>query len=179
MPDTSLYVPPDKLDRFGPMYQARGEAASLSVADAVAGSPFVSSSAGKSTTPCGGGGLVSSMPDYFRFASMLANGGELDGVRLLSNQTAAQMTSNQLPASAYGENRFSAGDGYGLGVGVQVVAKPEAGLGAGAFGWGGAAGTQAQIYPSEDMIVICMSQSWFNMGAGQNLLKMAYAAIVT
>jgi CubicO group peptidase (beta-lactamase class C family) len=176
MPDTSLFVPSDKLDRFGPMYQARGEAAGLSVADAVAGSPFVSSSVGNSAAPCGGGGLVSSMPDYYRFAAMLANGGELDGVRLLSKQTAAQMTSNQLPGSAHGAGGF---DGYGLGVGVRLTTDAERGQPAGAFGWGGASGTEVLICPREDMIVMCMTQSWFDMGAGQNLLKMAYAATVT
>lgn len=174
MLDTSFFVPPDKLDRFGPMYEPRGEVASLGVADEVAGSSFVN----PEVVPSGGAGLVSSMPDYWRFASMLANGGKLDGVRLLSEGTFTAMTTNQLPASAYGEGGFTAGDGYGLGVGVRVTAAPEQGLPAGAFGWGGASGTTAQIFPREEMILIAMSQSFFGMTAAQAFLKMAYAAIL-
>jgi len=172
--DTSCFVSPDKLGRLGPMYKIRGEEAGLVVADELAGSPYVN----PTVVPSGGGGLVSTMTDYYRFATLLAHGGALDRVRLLRESTFAEMTTNQLPASAYGENGFSAGDGYGLGVGVQVTAKPEAGLPAGAFGWAGASGTQAQIFPHEEMIVICLAQSWIDFTAGETLLKMAYAAVV-
>ena len=50
------------------------------------------------TTPSGGGGLVSTAEDYYRFAQMLGNGGELDGVRILAPATVKLMTSNHLPA---------------------------------------------------------------------------------
>ena len=175
MPDTGFFVPPDKLQRLGPMYKPRGEAAELAVADEVAGSPFVN----PDVVPSGGGGLVSSMPDYLRFASMLANAGELDGVRLLSRSTFTAMTTNQLPSSAYGEGGFAAGDGYGLGIGVRVAADPAAGLPAGAFGWRGASGTTAWVFPHEEMIVIGLAQSFTDSTASDTFVRMAYTAIVS
>jgi len=109
---------------------------------------------------------------------MLANGGELDGVRYLQPGTFAAMTTNQLPATAYGEGGFGADDGYGLGVGVRLTTDPALGLAAGSFGWGGASGTLAQIYPREEMIVIAMAQSFMGGAANGPLLKGAYAAIM-
>lgn len=98
----------------------------------------------------GGGGLVSSAHDYHRFMLMLGNGGELDGVRLLSPTTVRLMTMNQLPGNAdisqYGrpidlENAY---DGFGFGLGFSVLVDPAAAKlhgSLGDFGWGGAAST--------------------------------------
>jgi CubicO group peptidase (beta-lactamase class C family) len=172
MSDTDFFVPPEKLHRLGPLYGARGDQPAPKVIDEVAGSLFTSPNA----VPSGGGGLVSSMPDYYRFASMLANGGELDGVRLLKPATFAAMTTNQLPPTAYGEGGF---DGYGLGMGVRVAADPERGLPAGAFGWGGASGTRLLICPREEMILICMAQAFVDFTARDTLLKLSHAAILT
>jgi CubicO group peptidase (beta-lactamase class C family) len=173
MADTGFYVPPEKLSRFGPMYWAREDGAALTVADAVAGSPYIS----PDVVPSGGGGLLSSIGDYYRFASMLANGGALARVRLLQPDTFAAMTTNQLPATAYGEGGFPAAEGYGLGLGVRLIADPAQGLPAGALGWGGGSGTRLLICPREEMIVICMAQVFGDSAAGATLLKMAYAAI--
>src|SRR4029078_12606402 len=103
---------------------------------------------------------------------------ELDGVRLLRPSTFAAMTTNQLPATAYGEGGFSAGDGYGLGVGVRLTADPAQGLPAGAFGWGGASGTRLLVCPREEMILICIEEALVDFGGGEVLLKKAYAAVV-
>src|SRR3989442_14311601 len=46
----------------------------------------------------GGGGLLSTVGDYLRFAQMLLNGGELEGRRILKPETAALMLRNHLPA---------------------------------------------------------------------------------
>ena len=158
-----------KLERFGPLYGAPDENG-LAVVDDVITSPFVRPDA----VPSGGAGLVSSMSDYFRFMRMLANGGELDGVRLLMQSTVTTMTTNQLTGPAFPirfNNEPWPGMGFGFGVGVQVIDEPQ-------IGWIGGSGTTAWIYPREDMIVIAMPQALFNWEASDTLLKMAHEAIV-
>ncbi len=117
----------------------------------------------------GGGGLVSTAQDYARFSQMLLNGGELDGVRLLSRKSVELMTHNHLPPNAaYGgfvqELGLTAplpqlGQGYGLGVGVRM----EEGRGTvpgsiGDYFWGGATGPYFWIDPKEQLIAIMMLQ---------------------
>ncbi|HRB04982.1 MAG TPA: serine hydrolase domain-containing protein, partial [Ilumatobacteraceae bacterium] len=98
----------------------------------------------------GGGGLQSTAYDYHRFTQMFANGGELDGVRILSPRTVRYMASNHLPnnadLTAFGRPLFSETtfDGVGFGLGVSVTLDPVAGRvpgNAGEFAWGGAAST--------------------------------------
>ena len=131
----------------------------------------------------GGGGLVSTATDYAQFALMLVNGGELNGVRILSPTTVALMTTDQLPEGVYrgaaGGGR-AYGEGYGLG--VRVVTDP-AGAGnltsKGTFGWSGAAGTHVVIDPAEDLVALFMVQS---SGGGARMSDefetMVYQAIV-
>ncbi|HMD81090.1 MAG TPA: serine hydrolase domain-containing protein [Anaerolineales bacterium] len=161
--DTSFFVPPEKLARFGPLY-SYSEQDGLTVFDEVATSPFVRAD----VIPSGGGGLVSSMPDYYRFMSMLANGGTLDGVRVLKQSTVTMMTTNQLSDSAF-PVRFDdpwPGMGYGLGIGVQTLESRQ-------VGWIGISGTTAWWYPQEEMIVIALPQALFNWEASDRLLGMA------
>ncbi len=116
----------------------------------------------------GGGGLVSTAPDYFRFTAMLRRGGELDGVRLLGRKTVELMTMNHLPggqdltqlaqAGMFTETAY-AGVGFGLGFSVmqsparaQILGTP------GEYAWGGAASTAFWIDPVEDLTVIFMTQ---------------------
>ena len=167
MPDTSFYVPEAKLDRFGPMYGPPNENG-LSILDEVATSPYIR----PDVVPSGGGGLVSTLPDYFRFMLMFANGGELDGVRLLKPETIAAMSTNQLTGSAF-PIRFGApwnGMGFGLGMGVQVTEPIR-------FGWIGACGSTAWIYPREDLIVIAIPQARNNFEASDALLRLACEAV--
>ncbi len=83
----------------------------------------------------GGAGLVCSARDYDRFLSMLLNGGSLDGVRVMSPETAALGMSNLLPEGIDMKGTFAEGAGFGAGGRVGLGAQ------AGTFGWGGAAGT--------------------------------------
>jgi CubicO group peptidase (beta-lactamase class C family) len=168
MQDTSFYVPQEKLERFGPLYSAPDENG-LSVLDDVTTSPYSRPEA----VPSGGVGLVSSMPDYFRFILMLANGGELDGVRLLKPDTVTAMTTNQLTGPTFPIRSSSGpwpGMGFGFGIGVQVTDAPR-------VGWVGISGTTAWIYPREEMIVIAMPQALFNWEASNTLLRMAQETI--
>jgi CubicO group peptidase (beta-lactamase class C family) len=100
----------------------------------------------------GGAGLVCSAHDYDRFLHMLQNFGELDGVRIMSAETAALAMSNLLPAAVKTEGTYVAGAGNGAGGRV--------GLGAfeGTYGWGGAAGTVAFVDTKRKLRAVCMAQ---------------------
>jgi CubicO group peptidase (beta-lactamase class C family) len=105
----------------------------------------------------GGGGLVSTVDDYARFAQMLANGGELAGQRLLSPRTVTLMASVHVPSTLPGRR---AGEGYGLS--VRVVQDAVAGnhrVSDGAFGWSGAYGTHFWVDQKEEMIAVMLIQT--------------------
>jgi len=115
----------------------------------------------------GGGGLVSTAHDYHRFAELLRRGGELDGVRLLSNRTVDYMTRNQLPGNAdleaFGQSTFAetSFDGVGFGLGFAVVMDPAASkvmASPGAYAWGGAASTGFYVDPHEDITAVFLTQ---------------------
>jgi CubicO group peptidase (beta-lactamase class C family) len=161
MVDTGFAVPDDKIDRFSALYR-RDRAKELTLAEDPVESRFRTMPAMLS----GGGGLVSTSADYLRFAQMLLNGGELDGVRVLSRKTVELMTQNHLPGGAslssvargFGEVGFN-GMGFGLTVAVNQgpVASGVVGS-AGSYTWGGAASTVFWIDPVEDLLAIFMVQ---------------------
>ena len=111
--------------------------------------------------PMGTLGLWSTAPDYARFAQMLLNGGELDGVRILGRKTVELMAMNHLPPAIgnLGAAQGSPGTGYGLGVSVQLDVAADANLSSvGAFGWSGAATTHFIVDPEEQMVAVLMAQ---------------------
>jgi CubicO group peptidase (beta-lactamase class C family) len=93
---------------------------------------------------------------------MLLNGGELDGVRILSPATVRLIDSNQLAAEIRAKpEAFSEASGVGFGVDVNVTLDTaQAGTlgGLGSFGWGGAAGTNFWVDPSNDVVCVSMMQ---------------------
>ena len=118
----------------------------------------------------GGGGMVSTTSDYARFLQMFANGGQLDGVRLISRKTIDLMTANHLPAdikmgadmARFEQLEPSPAKGYGFGLGFAV--RTDQGRNAlhgspGDYFWGGAQGTYFWHDPRERMYVIFMMQS--------------------
>lgn len=118
----------------------------------------------------GGGGLLSTAEDYARFAQMLLNGGELDGVRLLSRKSVELMTSNHLPPDvSYGAFTLELGltaplpqygQGYGLGVGVRQEAGRSMAPGSvGDYYWGGATGPYFWVDPREELVAVLMLQA--------------------
>jgi CubicO group peptidase (beta-lactamase class C family) len=160
MHDTGFHVAQANHRRFAANYQL-DSAAALAELDPSTGGRFTR----PATTFSGGGGLVSTAEDYMRFARMLMRGGELDGVRLLGRKTVELMTSNHLPGdmAAMGQPRFSESnyEGIGFGLGVSVTLDPARAqiLGsAGEYAWGGAASTAFWADPSEQQIVIFMTQ---------------------
>ena len=122
---------------------------------------------GAASRVLGGLSLSSTAADYARFAQMLVNSGELDGVRILSRKTVDLMGANHLPprvTRGAAGGGTSAGEGYGLG--VRVVTDPAAAgnlTSAGTFGWSGAAGTHFFVDREEDLVAVFMIQS---MGGG-------------
>ena len=101
----------------------------------------------------GGGGLISTAEDYLKFSQMMLNGGELNGVRLLSRKTVELMTRDHL-----GEiPGFRSGMGFGLGFSVCLdPAQRSAVDSEGTYSWGGAAHTRFWIDPKEEFIGVFM-----------------------
>ena len=124
----------------------------------------------KFTWRSGGGGMVSTAADYARFLQMFANGGQLDGVRLISRKTIDLMTADALPPDIkMGADMFrfealepsaAKGQGFGLGFAVRNVqgVNPLPGSPNDYF-WGGAYGTYFWHDPRERMYVVFMMQS--------------------
>jgi CubicO group peptidase (beta-lactamase class C family) len=161
MRDAGFYVPADKRARFATGYhQQNGELVAEPTENGIP-----TDYAAQPTTPSGGGGLVSTAEDYYRFATMLLNHGELNGVRILAPSTVKLMTSNHLPASlltgefAGGMHVMRPGFGYGYNCAV-IFDPPEANLpdGKGTFFWDGAAGTWFWVDPTNDIVFVGMIQ---------------------
>lgn len=140
MDDTGFYVPEEKHGRLANVYTMVND--SLKEQPSMNGMNFKI----PATLFSGGGGLVSTMNDYSRFACMLLNGGELEGTRILTESTVDMIMSNQLPAGVDYEN----GGSYGLGGSVN----PEKGH----YGWSGAASTHFVIDKNNNMVIIALTQ---------------------
>ncbi len=150
MTDTSFYLPETKLDRFSSVYGV-GKDGKLELVEDARESPYF-----KGPRACfsGGAGLLSTAEDYARFLQMLANGGQIDGVRILGPKTVEAMTVNQV-GDLYGTK----GQGFGLGFWVTSDVGRTGELGSvGAFGWGGAYYTTYWVDPAEKLVAVFMTQ---------------------
>ncbi len=196
MHDIGFTVSDEQAERFAANY-AVPALSPFGVPEGANGDDAVEIDRGGDTSPyrrpatffSGGGGLCGTMGDYHRFCQMLANGGELDGRRILSPLTVANMASNHMPGdvdlAAMGQPVFSETryDGIGFGLGFSVVIDPPAtGLTqpAGSFAWGGAASTLFWIDPVEDLHVIGLTQLMPSSAYAirDELKQLVYAAIV-
>ncbi|HEX2546000.1 MAG TPA: serine hydrolase domain-containing protein [Ramlibacter sp.] len=129
----------------------------------------------------GGAGLVSTAPDYLRYAQMMVNGGELDGRRYLSRKTVEFMLS-QHTVGMGGSPIASTGPGYGFGIGFGVRQDEGMGWTPGSKGdamWAGAWGTSFWIDPKEKLVGILMAQGPSTRGHTRMLYKnLVYGALV-
>ena len=136
----------------------------------------------------GGHGLVSTMDDFARFAEMLANGGSLDGVRILKPETVAMMATDVLPEGAFlgfdgTASSEAAGVGFGLNVAVIRDAWNDRGFPQGAYTWGGAAGTWFWVDPANRLYFVGMVQRFGQggpaFGARTESAGLVYKALET
>ncbi|WP_164932015.1 serine hydrolase domain-containing protein [Janthinobacterium sp. 17J80-10] len=110
---------------------------------------------------CGGGGLVSTLGDFASFSRMLANGGYINGERMLSENLFEEMGRNQLPESVVGPTSFTGpGFGFGLGFAVRLDWGPGAmPCAAGEMTWSGISGTTMFVDPKEKWFALHFSSN--------------------
>jgi CubicO group peptidase (beta-lactamase class C family) len=160
MGDTGFYVPKEKLNRFAEFYTYDKDGKLLAIKT---NESLNHDFAAKPALSSGGGGLVSTATDYMRFCQMLLNGGQLNGVRLLSPRTVELMRTNALQADI---PTLAPGTGFGLDFAVYTDPMAAGGYySKGTYFWGGAAGTWFWIDPASDLIVIGMIQQAAGTGA--------------
>ena len=166
MVDTGFWVEPERADRLTTVY-ALSEGAALRPFE-IEAVPFTV----RPTLLEGAVGLVSTVPDFLRFTLMLANGGELAGVRILEESTVATITRNGLSDEILRSRR---GTGWALG-NVSVVV--DAGSGearAGEYRWDGSAGTELWVDPASGTVLVTM---WQSSPANPDQLRQRITALV-
>lgn len=164
MVDTDFWCPPEKRDRMAKLYRinpATDTLQDVSFPHSEGPPPFCA----------GGGGLISTADDYLKFARMLLNKGEFEGVRYLKAETVADMGTNRLTDAQrqipFMGIPFWLGQGFGLGLSVITDPEKQAWMGAGSagsFGWPGAFGTWWQADPAEDMVMLYLVQNSMPLG---------------
>jgi len=166
MTDTGFWISPDKRARAATMYRLSEESELRS--DALGPIPV------KEPRFCqGGASLVSTADDYLRFARMLLAGGEVDGVRVLSEDSVAAMRADRLTEEQKRQPFLGApfwiGRGFGLNLSVVTDPSRSGQLfgpgGVGTFGWPGAYGTWWQADPANDLILIYLIQNYPDLTA--------------
>jgi len=164
MHNTSFWLPPEKRSRLARLYEAPAD-----------GGPLKDVSLHMDDTPPafegGGGGLISTVDDYLKFARLMLGRGEVDGVRLVKPETVDLMTANRLTEEQRGHAflgmPFWLSQGFGLGVSMIMDAEKHQWMGAGgqgAFGWPGAFGTWWQADPQNELILIYLIQDSMPLG---------------
>ena len=157
MLDTGFSVPEDQAARLATLYDC--------TPTGFVRSPIQDNCIAPVTLESGGGGLVSTMEDYQRFATMLLQRGAFDSGHLLGRKTFDLMVSNHMGGdlASRGQSHFSETtfEGIGFGLGVSVMLDPARAKivgSAGEFAWGGMASTAFWVDPVEEMTVILMTQ---------------------
>ena len=159
MKDAGFFVTAEKRNRFAALYDANKQ-------DGLDLNPGSGTDyAAQPALASGGGGMVSTTEDYYRFAQMMADGGELNGKRILAPASVKLMTSNHVPEAlltqGFGIGAQQIRPGFGYGYNCAVEFDPlEANLpdGKGTFLWDGAAGTWFWVDPTNDIVFVGMIQ---------------------
>ncbi len=182
MADSAFHVSADKLDRFAKLYRHDVQTGGFSEYEGAPHIPWHDYTK-PASAPSGGGGLVSTMSDYWQFANMLLNEGELYDTRIIGRKTLEFMTRNHLKSEmlpmAIGLANIP-GRGFGLGFDV-VLDAPQTGVinSEGNYGWSGAAATNFWVDPQEQLVGIIMTQLMDNMLLfQQDFRALTYQALV-
>jgi CubicO group peptidase (beta-lactamase class C family) len=160
MSHTGFYVPPEARGRLAAMYTWNADGSFTRMPDAQA---FMLNTAHWPRTP-GGSGLTSTLDDYSRFARMLLNDGELDGVRVLKPSTVRTMSTSQLDPAVTDRIWLNADKGeVGFGIDVAVRVDPPAKPGGkagevGEFFWDGFANTLFWVDPQNHLTAVLFTQ---------------------
>ena len=179
MTDTGFWVQPEKRDRLGVSYSFDDATGQLQARRT--GGAFTA--AAPPTFPSASGGLVSTADDYLRFARMLLQHGEVDGVRLLSPKAVEVMTADYMTTEDRARANFGdVFDNHGFGYGLAIVAEGgDIGPSIGSFHWDGASGASWMADPQEGMITIVLMQQynyWEHSKVIRDVRSLAYSAIV-
>lgn len=170
MDDTGFFVPDEDYDRLSQVFGYHPVSKEFGPAP-YAQFPEFAYRKETVSMESGGGGLASTLDDYARFCQMLANGGVLDGARILKAETVESMRTNLLKdhqrLSLSGTLDSAASDTLGFGLGFGVVTNRVSDTpvpGEGIYFWGGAAGTWFWIDPENDLYFIGMIQRFSQNG---------------
>jgi len=182
MADSAFQVTADKLDRFATLYRHDAQTGGFSEYEGAPHIPWHDYSK-PASAPSGGGGLVSTTADYWQFANMLLNEGELYDTRIIGRKTLEFMTRNHIKDDllplAIGLANIP-GRGFGLGFDV-VMDAPQTGVinSEGNYGWSGAAATNFWVDPQEQLVGIIMTQLMDNMlPFQQDFRALTYQALI-
>ncbi|WP_063712511.1 serine hydrolase domain-containing protein [Nocardia concava] len=182
MSDTGFVVPESKRDRLSVLYGPD---------DTELDRPATTAWGEQPLFPSAGAGLVSTADDYARFAHMLLNGGELDGVRVLSTDLVAALSTDYLTPEQHATPPFNPPLGQtiwadqGFGYGVKIQTEPNGGVpSVGTLSWPGGLGTDWHADPEKDLVTLLLVQSaniiiaaeW-RSPLGDDFLSTVYAAL--
>jgi CubicO group peptidase (beta-lactamase class C family) len=162
MKDTAFFPPEDQAGRMASVYSwSEAQGLSRLPEEPITEGPLTYSTTfhfkGPRSYFSGGAGLASTAQDYFRFARMLSNRGELDSIRILKPETVALMTENHIGDLDMGQDLgIEPKYRFGLGLSVKTASDEEGGQGT--FGWSGFYHTLFWIDPENDVIGIFLSQ---------------------
>ena len=154
MKDTHFYLPKDKVKRLTTVYNPKVGHSLKPAPDEGTMNAQGAYVKGPRKSFSGGAGLLSTAKDYFLFLQMLANGGSLNGQRVLSPRSVELMTIDHM-----GDIPFRNGEGFGLGFNVVTDQGLRGFPGSvGEFGWGGAYGSTYWVDPEEELVVVYFTQ---------------------
>lgn len=174
MKDTFFFIPPEKKQRLVTVYMNDSAGNLRRAPEGPRGQGHYVDGPRRSFS--GGAGLLSTAHDYARFLQMIANGGQLDGARILAPRTVRLMTTNQIDTLM---KSWAPCSGFGLTFGVHDRFGCDEFLSEGSYFWGGAYGSSYFVDPREHLIIVFMENRLpRNSERGDNFPTLVYQALV-